>query len=181
MIQISLTALIIALLFGVPIAFSIGIAGAAGIAFGSTMPWFMIPNKFFDGLNSFSYMAVPLFILAGAIMGKGGISNKIVNFAASVLSWLRGGVAITSVGASMIFASVSGSGDVEEGLRTRVHSSHVCGCRQSGTGHSAKHRHDRFWLYHRLLNWPHVRWRYYPRVHDRYCLVNILLPVCKKA
>ena len=110
MIQISLTALIIALLFGVPIAFSIGIAGAAGIAFGSTMPWFMIPNKFFDGLNSFSYMAVPLFILAGAIMGKGGISNKIVNFAASVLSWLRGGVAITSVGASMIFASVSGSG-----------------------------------------------------------------------
>lgn len=110
MIQISLTALIVALLFGVPIAFSIGIAGAAGIAFGSSMPWFMIPNKFFDGLNSFSYMAVPLFILAGAIMGKGGISTKIVNFAASILSWLRGGVAITSVGASMIFASVSGSG-----------------------------------------------------------------------
>ena len=110
MIQITVTTLIICLLFGVPIAFAIGIAGTVGLYFGSTMPMFMIVKDFIEGINSFSYMAIPLFILAGAIMGKGGISNKIVDFAAALLSWLRGGTAITAVGASMIFASVSGSG-----------------------------------------------------------------------
>jgi len=110
MIQITIITLICCLLFGVPIAFSIGIAGTAGLYFGSTMPMFMIVKNFFAGINSFSYMAIPLFILAGAIMGKGGISKRIVNFASALLSWLRGGTAITSVGASMIFASVSGSG-----------------------------------------------------------------------
>ena len=110
MIQITITTLIVALLFGVPIAFAIGIAGTVGLYFGSTMPMFMIVKNFIEGINSFSYMAIPLFILAGAIMGKGGISRKIVDFAAALLSWLRGGTAITAVGASMIFASVSGSG-----------------------------------------------------------------------
>lgn len=110
MIQITLITLICCLLFGVPIAFGIGIAGTAGLYFGSTAPMFMVIKQFFEGINSFSYMAIPLFILAGAIMGKGGISKKIVNFASAVLSWLRGGTAITTVGASMIFAAVSGSG-----------------------------------------------------------------------
>ena len=110
MIQITIITLIVCLLFGVPIAFAIGIAGTAGLYFGSTMPMFMVIKNFFEGINSFSYMAIPLFILAGAIMGKGGISKRIVNFASALLSWLRGGTAITSVGASMIFASVSGSG-----------------------------------------------------------------------
>lgn len=110
MVQITIIALIVCLLFGIPIAFSIGIAGTVGFYFGSDLPMFMIVKQFFEGINSFSYMAIPLFILAGAIMGKGGISKRIVNFASALLSWLRGGTAITSVGASMIFASVSGSG-----------------------------------------------------------------------
>lgn len=110
MIQITIIALIVCLLFGIPIAFSIGIAGTVGLYFGSNVPMFMVIKQFFEGINSFSYMAIPLFILAGAIMGKGGISKRIVNFASALLSWLRGGTAITSVGASMIFASVSGSG-----------------------------------------------------------------------
>ena len=110
MIQITIITLIVCLLFGVPIAFGIGIAGFMGLYFGSTAPMFMVTKQFFEGINSFSYMAIPLFILAGAIMGKGGISKRIVNFASALLSWLRGGTAITAVGASMIFASISGSG-----------------------------------------------------------------------
>jgi len=110
MIQITIITLICCLLFGVPIAFGIGIAGFVGLYFGSTMPMFMVIKQFFEGINSFSYMAIPLFILAGAIMGKGGISKRIVNFAGALLSWLRGGTAITCVGASMIFAAISGSG-----------------------------------------------------------------------
>ena len=113
MIQITIIALIICLLFGIPIAFAIGIAGTVGLYFGSNLPMFMVVKQFFEGINSFSYMAIPLFILAGAIMAKGGIAKRIVNFASALLSWLRGGTAITTVGASMIFASVSGSGAVQ--------------------------------------------------------------------
>ena len=110
MIQITIITLLCCLLFGVPIAFGIGIAGFMGLYFGSTQPMFMVIKRFFEGINSFSYMAIPLFILAGAIMGKGGISKRIVSFAGALLSWLRGGTAITCVGASMIFAAISGSG-----------------------------------------------------------------------
>ena len=106
MIQITIITLICCLLFGVPIAFAIGIAGTAGLYFGSTAPMFMVVKQFFEGINSFSYMAIPLFILAGAIMGKGGISKRIVNFASAILSWLRGGTAITTVGASMILSLI---------------------------------------------------------------------------
>lgn len=110
MIQITIITLLVCLLFGVPIAFAIGIAGTVGLYFGSSLPMFMVIKQFFEGINSFSYMAIPLFILAGAIMGKGGISKRIVGFASALLSWLRGGTSITAVGASMIFASISGSG-----------------------------------------------------------------------
>ena len=78
MIQITIITLICCLLFGVPIAFAIGIAGTAGLYFGSTAPMFMVVKQFFEGINSFSYMAIPLFILAGAIMGKGGIFTRAV-------------------------------------------------------------------------------------------------------
>lgn len=110
MIQITIITLLISLLAGVPIAFSIGIAGTAGLLLGTDIPAMMLVQKFFAGINSFSYMAIPLFILAGSIMGKGGISGRIVRFAGSLLSWLPGGIGITSVGANMIFAGVSGSG-----------------------------------------------------------------------
>jgi tripartite ATP-independent transporter DctM subunit len=110
MISITITALIVLLLLGVPICYAIGFAGVLGLYFGTDMPLLMIVQRFFAGLNSFSLMAVPLFILAGAIMAKGGISRRIVNFAGACLSWLPGGIGCTCVGANMIFAGISGSG-----------------------------------------------------------------------
>lgn len=56
MIQITIITLICCLLFGVPIAFAIGIAGTAGLYFGSTAPMFMVVKQFFEGINSFSYI-----------------------------------------------------------------------------------------------------------------------------
>lgn len=152
MIQITIIALIICLLFGIPIAFAIGIAGTVGLYFGSNLPMFMVVKQFFEGINSFSYMAIPLFILAGAIMAKGGIAKRIVNFASALLSWLRGGTAITTVGASMIFASVSGSGAAtisaiggitipemrKKRLRKGLHRRNVGGRRQSRPHHPAQ-------------------------------------------
>lgn len=110
MVSITIVALVILLILGVPICFAIGFSGVLGLMLGTDMPLLMIVQRFFAGLNSFSLMAVPLFILAGAIMAKGGISTRIVNFAGACLSWLPGGIGCTCVGANMIFAGVSGSG-----------------------------------------------------------------------
>jgi C4-dicarboxylate transporter DctM subunit len=105
-----MVSLAVLLLLGVPICYAIGFAGVLGLFFGTDMPLLMIVQRFFAGLNSFSLMAVPLFILAGAIMGKAGISRRIVALAGACLSWLPGGIACTGVGANMIFAGISGSG-----------------------------------------------------------------------
>ncbi|WP_369922293.1 TRAP transporter large permease [Marinomonas polaris] len=93
----------------VPIAVAIVIASAVGLYFFSNLPLIIIPQRMFIGLDSFPLMAVPLFILAGNIMGQGGVSKRLVTFAKSLVGNLQGGLAISCVITSMIFAAVSGS------------------------------------------------------------------------
>jgi C4-dicarboxylate transporter DctM subunit len=68
-----------------------------------------IGSSMFEGLNSFALLAAPLFILTGDLIGGGGIARRIINFTLSALSWLRGGLAMASIGASGFFAAISGS------------------------------------------------------------------------
>lgn len=110
MIPIVVVSLIAMIILGVPICFAIGLSGFLGIYFGSNIDLFIVVQRFISGINSFSLMAVPLFILGGAIMDKAGISKRIVGFAAALFSWLRGGLSICCVAANMIFAGISGSG-----------------------------------------------------------------------
>jgi len=93
----------------VPIAVSIIIACAIGLFFFSNLPLILIPQRMFIGLDSFPLMAVPLFILAGNIMGQGGVSKRLVKFAKSLVGNIQGGLAMACVITSMIFAAVSGS------------------------------------------------------------------------
>ncbi|CAM2930133.1 TRAP transporter large permease [Vibrio mytili] len=93
----------------VPIAVSIIIACAIGLYFFSNLPLILIPQRMFIGLDSFPLMAVPLFILAGNIMGQGGVSKRLVKFAKSLVGNIQGGLAMACVITSMIFAAVSGS------------------------------------------------------------------------
>ncbi|MBJ7539114.1 TRAP transporter large permease [Marinomonas transparens] len=93
----------------VPIAVAIVIASAIGLYFFSNLPLIIIPQRMFIGLDSFPLMAVPLFILAGNIMGQGGVSKRLVTFAKSLVGNIQGGLAISCVITSMIFAAVSGS------------------------------------------------------------------------
>ncbi len=93
----------------VPIAVAIVLACAIGIYFYSPLPLIIIPQRMFSGLDSFPLMAVPLFILAGNIMGQGGVSKRLVTFAKSLVGNIQGGLAIACVITSMIFAAVSGS------------------------------------------------------------------------
>lgn len=110
MIPIVVVSLIIMIILGVPICFAVGLSGFLGIYFGSNVDLFIVVQRFISGINSFSLMAVPLFILGGAIMDKSGISKRIVGFAAALFSWVRGGLSICCVAANMIFAGISGSG-----------------------------------------------------------------------
>jgi len=110
MITIVVVSLIAMIILGVPICFAVGLSGFLGLYFGTTLDLYIVVQRFISGINSFSLMAVPLFILGGAIMDKAGISKRIVGFAAAMFSWLRGGLSICCVAANMIFAGISGSG-----------------------------------------------------------------------
>ncbi|HSQ81445.1 MAG TPA: TRAP transporter large permease [Casimicrobiaceae bacterium] len=94
----------------VTIAVSLGII--AVIAMVATHGIAILPNLAlvtYGGATSFPLLAIPLFILAGAIMNASGISRRLIAFASSVFGWVRGGLAQVSIGASLFFAEISGS------------------------------------------------------------------------
>ncbi|MCS2608304.1 TRAP transporter large permease [Halomonas dongshanensis] len=94
---------------GVPIAISIMLASIIGIEFFSRFPLVMVPQQLFVGLDNFPLMAIPFFILAGNLMAAGGISNRLVDLAKSIVGGVQGGLAMTCVLTCMMFAAVSGS------------------------------------------------------------------------
>ncbi|CAD2080187.1 hypothetical protein GCM10007275_18160 [Jeotgalicoccus coquinae] len=109
MLAISMLILFFALLFlGMPIAFVIGIVGLVMLVLGG-VPLEIIIQRAFAGVNNFSYLAIPLFILAGDIMGKGGLTKRLMAFANAFVGKLSGGTAITTVVTSALFGAVSGS------------------------------------------------------------------------
>ena len=114
-LQTGLTLLIvfpILLLIGIPIAVTIGISSVLAIL--PALPWenavFTAAQRIFTGINSFSLLAIPFFILAGIIMNNGGIAIKLVNFANLLAGKLPGSLAHTNVIGNMLFGSISGSG-----------------------------------------------------------------------
>lgn len=97
------------LLIGLPIGLAIGLS-ALIVFLVSGIPLQMVPQTLLEGNNSFALVAVPFFVLAGDILARGGISERIVAFAEGLLGRLRGGLSIVSVLASMFIAAISGSG-----------------------------------------------------------------------
>lgn len=97
------------LAIGVPIGVSLGSAAILAIIFGMHTPLMIVAQTMFNGINSFPLMAIPFFILAGNMMCDGGISKKLVQFVNIFFCRFRGGLAMVSIGASMIFAAISGS------------------------------------------------------------------------
>ena len=96
------------LLFRLPVAFGIGLGGAVVFAvFGYSMNSFS--QTAFYGLDNFSLLAIPFFILAGEIMGQGGISRRLITLANACVGWMRGGLAQVNILASMFFGGISGS------------------------------------------------------------------------
>ena len=100
---------IILLFFNVPIAISLGIASLSYCLFISDIPVSMVIQSFTVGLDSFTLLAVPFFILAGDIMMFGGISRRLINLARALLGAVSGALAVVTVLTSMVFAAISGS------------------------------------------------------------------------
>lgn len=93
----------------VPIAVALGLSTIIIVLLTGSFELSTIPHRMFTTLDSFPLMAAPFFILAGKIMEHGGISDKIVEFASSLVGHLRGGLAHVSIVACMFFAALSGS------------------------------------------------------------------------
>lgn len=99
------------LLLGVPIGFTIGIAGLAGLYLTSmdVALLTMAPLQYFSGLDMFTLLAMPFFILAGEIMNRTGITGRLVTFANILVGHLRGGLAHANILASVFFAGMTGA------------------------------------------------------------------------
>lgn len=110
MVTIAVVSLIIMLIIGVPVCFAIGLSGLLALVIGGGEGAFMAVQQAVRGMNSFSLMAGPLFILAGEILGGAKLSQRILDFCRALIAWLRGGMGMVSVVANMIFAGISGSG-----------------------------------------------------------------------
>jgi len=98
------------ILINVPIAVALGIVAVVALLAGQGMD--QLPNLaivMFTGATKFPLIAIPLFILAGAIMNTSGISRRLIAFASALLGFVRGGLAMVNVGTSMFFAEISGS------------------------------------------------------------------------
>ncbi|HYL81959.1 MAG TPA: TRAP transporter large permease, partial [Candidatus Acidoferrum sp.] len=101
----------LAILFAanVPVAIAFGLTATAFLVLLTDIPLTLVPQQMFGGADSTVLQAVPFFLLAGALMDKGGISRRLINFANVLVGWVTGGLAMVSVVASMFFAGISGS------------------------------------------------------------------------
>jgi C4-dicarboxylate transporter, DctM subunit len=102
--------LLVLTLINVPIAIGLGVVATVAIV--ATQGADMLPNvavAMYNGATNFPLLAIPLFILSGAIMNASGISRRLIAFATSVLGFVRGGLSMVSIGTSLFFAEISGS------------------------------------------------------------------------
>ncbi len=101
---------LVLVLLNVPIAVALGVAAVVAMVAShglDTLP--NVPLVMYNGSTNFPLIAIPLFILAGAIMNTSGISRRLLAFASALFGFVRGGLAMVNVGASMFFAEISGS------------------------------------------------------------------------
>ena len=103
-------ALIVMICFNVPIAVALAISAILGLLYiEGTGSLVTVALDMYDGSTKFSLIAIPMFVLAGAIMNAGGISKRLIAFVSALLGFVRGGLAMVNIGVSLFFAEISGS------------------------------------------------------------------------
>jgi tripartite ATP-independent transporter DctM subunit len=96
------------MIVGVPVAYALGLAALAG-ALWMDLPLDAVMIQIASGVNKFSLLAIPFFVLAGAIMAEGGMSRRLVAFAGVLVGFIRGGLSLVNILASTFFGAISGS------------------------------------------------------------------------
>ncbi|MEM1362599.1 MAG: TRAP transporter large permease [Pseudomonadota bacterium] len=103
-------ALVALICINVPIAIALAMAGVIGLlATEGVNSLVSVALDMYSGSTKFSLIAIPMFVLAGAIMNAGGITDKLINFVSAIIGFVRGGLAMVNIGVSLFFAEISGS------------------------------------------------------------------------
>lgn len=101
---------IVTLLLGFPMAFVLGYGGLAHLVAMNQASYFsVVSQRMFTGVNSYSLMCIPFFILAGEIMNMGGITERLLDFAREAIGWIKGGMAYCCVALAMVLSAILGS------------------------------------------------------------------------
>ena len=102
--------LIALICLNVPIAVGLAVAAIFGLAVTEGIDSVVtLALDMYDGSTKFSLIAIPMFVLAGAIMNAGGITDRLINFVSAIIGFVRGGLAMVNIGVSLFFAEISGS------------------------------------------------------------------------
>lgn len=96
------------LALGIPVAITLGLSSLAYLLFAG-MPPVVMPQKMYAGMDVFVLLSIPGFILAGNLMNQGGITHRIIRFANALVGWIRGGLGLTNISASMLFGGITGT------------------------------------------------------------------------
>lgn len=97
------------LLFGLPIFAALALAVTGTLYFSSNINPVVVPMRMFSGMNNFSLMSIPFFILAAELMRIGGLSERLIGLARALIGWIPGGLGAATVLACLFFGSISGS------------------------------------------------------------------------
>ena len=103
------------LIIGLPVTFSLAGASLAFLITSSQIPPVVVLHRMINGVDSFPLLAVPFFILAGSLMNHAGITDRIFDFAKALVGWMRGGLGHVNIGASVLFAGMSGAAVADAG------------------------------------------------------------------
>jgi tripartite ATP-independent transporter DctM subunit len=103
-----LGSLFVLVAIGVPVAYALGLSALIG-ALWIDLPLDAVMVQIASGVNKFSLLAIPFFVLAGAIMAEGGMAHRLVSFAAVLVGFIRGGLSLVNILASTFFGAISGS------------------------------------------------------------------------
>lgn len=107
--ELMLFAVFFILLFvGVPVAFCLGLSSFVYLLL-SGIPLVVIPQKMYAGMDAFTLLCIPGFVLAGNLMNGGGITERIINFCNAFVGHIKGGLGLANIGSSMVFAGISGT------------------------------------------------------------------------
>ncbi len=102
--------LLLLIFINVPIAVSLAVAAIFGLVMTEGVDSLVtVALDMYDGSTKFSLIAIPMFVLAGAIMNAGGITDRLINFVAALIGFVRGGLGMVNIGVSLFFAEISGS------------------------------------------------------------------------